>query len=651
MNFKNWLEQNINEIKSLAGIEPERDLLFNNIFKDKLRVLIPLDSNRELQELTKLLEDLGYIVDYGDLVEKKIIYKKIRTKEGEKNRPEKVGKALQSAISFKTPLSNKAEELLDWWQKNSSHLKNSQTGASIIISRSPIDLVRMSDHDNITSCHDPKRSHFKCAKQEARTGGAIAYVVKNSDLAGVDIQKSELFKDKDRKIDGIVPLERLRLRRFNKGEIDLLAPEISTYGIDHIGFYDAVKNWAKSAQSDVIKEINPEEDYDKFDLKGGTYQDTPADKIWGEFFDKKFAGTRKTSKDEKEERKDPTSADDIEELAEQQIREHSASWKHFHVYHDVTDDFDGEGGAYLHYSASVSFTIPTRETTDKFEKARENWRDGRDLESMISRSIDIYSISDINWDDHQQGKKEYHVVNLSIDDEDRANDQLTALEQFLDYIDDLDKNYETHVQKVYAKLIKEGYMKSPKTDFDFKNFEVEIDDEEGDVTMYSSPEKIGYLKDYPIDGPNSSPVKIDREYDIYLGVLKDEIFNNPSVKAIPFIDPKSIILYMPKNATQGWHSGTNRKLTGYVYVKFSKSFQHLDYNNKSKIIAQIKQLDKNWDAYMKRLSQIFDLTVRGDLAKRDKEFNTLPKIFKPKPEYTQKTFSDFLLSKKDKNVI
>lgn len=647
MSFKNWLEQNINEIKSLSGVDPERDLLFNNIFKDKLRMLVPLDSNEEIQELTKLLEDLGYTVNYEDLVDKKIVYKKIKTKEGEKSRQEKVGKALQSAISFKTPFSSKAEELLDWWQKNSSHLKNSQTGASIVISRSPIDLVRMSDHDNITSCHDPKRSHFKCAKQEARTGGAIAYVVKNSDLAGVDIQKPELFKDKDRKIDGIVPLERLRLRRFNKGELDLLAPELSTYGIDHIGFYDAVKNWAKSAQADVIKDINPEEDYEKFDLKGGTYQDTPADEIWGEFFGKKFSGDRKISKDEKEERKDSTSGDDLDEDAGRQIAEHSASWKHFHVYHDVTDDYDGEGGAYLSYSASVSFTIPARETTDKFKKAWANWRSQSDLDSIVRTSIDMYTINDINWDSHQEGKKEYHVANLSIDNSEDyyGHDQITKLEHFLDYIDDLDRNYETHIQKVYAALIDKGYMKSPKTDFEFKNFEVEVDDEEGDITMHSTPEKIGYLKDYPVDGPGKSPFRIDREDDIFLGALKLEIFNNPSIKAIPFIDPMSIVLYMPKYTTQGWNTGEARKLTGYVYIKFSKSFQHLDYDNKSKVIAQIKQLDKNWDTYMKRLSQIFELTVKGDLAKRDKEFNTLPRIVKPKPEYTQKTFSDFLKKK------
>lgn len=651
MNFKNWLNQNINEIKSLSGIDPERDLLFNNIFSDKLRMLIPLDSNEELQELTKLLEDLGYTVNYEDLIDKKIVYKKIKTKEGEKSRPEKVGKALQSAISFKTPFSSKAEELLDWWQKNSSHLKNTQTGASIIISRSPIDLVRMSDHDNITSCHDPKRSHFKCAKQEARTGGAIAYVVKNSDLVGVDIQKPELFKDKDRKIDGIVPLERLRLRRFNKDEIDLLLPELSTYGTSHIGFYDAVKNWAKSAQSNNIEKMNPEEDYDKFDLKGGTYQDTPADEIWGEFFGKKFSKDRKTSKDEKEERKDSTSGDDLDEDAGRQIGEHSASWKHFHVYHDVTDDYDGEGGAYLSYSASVSFTIPARETTEKFEKAFVNWKDQGELESAIKRSIDMYSITDISWDYNQ----EYHVVNLSIDDEGRTSgDQLTALEQFLDYIDDLDKNYETHVQKVYVKLIEKGYMKSPKTDFNFKNFEVEVDDEEGDVTMRSTPEKVGYLKDYLVDNSIA-----DRNYNIQLSTLKDKIFNNPNITSIPFIDSKSIVLYMPKNTTQGWYDNkaayfdadsppkSERKLTGYVYLNFSKSFKHLDYDNKSKIIAQIKQLDKNWDFYMKRISQIFDLTVKGEIEKINKMFGSLPKIVKPKPEYTQKrlNFQDFVKNK------
>jgi hypothetical protein len=199
-------------------------------------------------------------------------------------------------------------------------------------------------------------------------------------------------------------------------------------------------------------------------------------------------------------------------------------------------------------------------------------------------------------------------------------------------------------------------MKSPKTDFEFKNFEVEVDDEEGDVTMHSTPEKIGYLKDYPVD---KYPASIDRNYNIQLSKLKDEIFNNSNITSMPFIDAKSIVLYMPKNTTQGWYDKkapyfdadspptSERKLTGYVYLNFSKSFKHLDYENKSRVIAQIKQLDKNWDFYMKRLSQILDLTVKGEVEKRNKIFAGKPKVpqIKPDASQTRIKFEDFIKNK------
>jgi len=178
-------------------------------------------------------------------------------------------------------------------------------------------------------------------------------------------------------------------------------------------------------------------------------------------------------------------------------------------------------------------------------------------------------------------------------------------------------------------------MKTPNG-YNFKNFEVEINDE-GDITMYSTPEKIGYLKEYPIDGGLDG---IIHGNDILLGELKDKIFNNPAIKAIPFIDPKNIILYVPRNTTQGWENSDNqppekfRKLTGYAYFKFFKL-----YDSESKIIAQIKQLDNNWDHYMNRLTQIFDTIVQGENHKINKMFDEYPKIVKIKPEYTQKTFN------------
>ena len=59
---------------------------------------------------------------------------------------------------------------------------------SIIITRHPIDVLRMSDFDNITSCHSPAsrtsayQSYYKCAVAEAQGHGAVAYVVETEDL-------------------------------------------------------------------------------------------------------------------------------------------------------------------------------------------------------------------------------------------------------------------------------------------------------------------------------------------------------------------------------------------------------------------------------------------------------------------------------------
>ena len=252
MNFKDYFLQEVKK-SDLENVDLSRDLHFDNLFGSKLRIVVPLDTEEELNNLVKSLQELGYSVDHEDLINKKVAYKtikEIKPKEdgtfnfSHKQRPEKIGGILQNAIKKHPENSKVYRELLDWWQKNSDKLKNNNDGVSIVVSRSPIDIVRMSDHDGISSCHSPNNSYFKCAKQEARTGGAVAYVVRNADLKHVNLQDPEIFEDRQRKVVGIVPLERLRLRRFNKDHIDLLVPELRTYGGDHIGFYNAVKDWA-----------------------------------------------------------------------------------------------------------------------------------------------------------------------------------------------------------------------------------------------------------------------------------------------------------------------------------------------------------------------------------------------------------------------
>lgn len=652
LKFKKYL----NEIREedLENLDLDRDLFFDNIFGDKLRISIPMGKTPELVRLINTIESLGYVVVRQDLIDKKIVYKKVQTKESTKNRPEKVGGVLQNAIKTNikqgyNALAERIKRDLDWWQKNSSGLKNNETGSSIIISRSPIDLVRMSDHDNISSCHSPGNSFFKCAKQEARTGGAVAFVVKNSDLKNVDIQKPELFKDKQRKIDGIVPLERLRLRRFvaysgkkDIEDLNMLVPELRTYGTKNVGFYDQVKQWATNSQKDAIDKIDPEINYHDFHLKGGSYQDSSADKIWSNFFDKEVTGHKDSLDADKEE----TDNVDLHNAALNQLEEHQRFWKHFSVHHDVYEENT------LDYSAYCSFSIPKKLFTvelswrafnvDEIEKsAYNNWRA---VKSIIDDSIDIYAINDIELDISDKDK---YVFNISIYDEsslNRGESQLIRFEHFLDYIDEADKNFETHVSKVYKSLIDKGYIKSISEKLTFKNFEIEEDDYEGS-TIKSVSEKIAYLKDFPviktIGGKYTDKQIYEDRGKIYINQFRNKLINSidfKNLKIFPFnFNQNEIKFYLKEGLMSAKDtdervtipsvgitpamdavkklSGTSAetypitRITGWVYFEFEKT---LGFNITSnvKTIQLLKNIDNNWEFYLKKLNKIFESFVK-----------------------------------------
>ena len=123
ISFKKYVEV---KGHGLENVDLDRDLHFDNIFGSKLRVAFPLDQNEYIQKLTNELEKLEYKVDYDDLINKKIAYKRMNTKQGEKLRPQKIGKILQA---------NKSKELLDWWQKNSESLKKSKNVVSLKINQ------------------------------------------------------------------------------------------------------------------------------------------------------------------------------------------------------------------------------------------------------------------------------------------------------------------------------------------------------------------------------------------------------------------------------------------------------------------------------------------------------------------------------------
>ena len=163
---------------------------------------------------------------------------------------------------------------------------------SIVISRAPIDVLRMSDFVGMESCHSTGREYFYCALAESRNQGAVAYLVKTEDLKKVNLNDEEIFNDRQRRVGGINPISRVRLRRIYDEALksDYMAVEDAIYGSRKAFFVDTVRKWASSIQKDVFAlGDTPEDIYipdpDDITLKGGSWTDSGQDGLAKEIRD------------------------------------------------------------------------------------------------------------------------------------------------------------------------------------------------------------------------------------------------------------------------------------------------------------------------------------------------------------------------------
>ena len=212
-------------------------------------------------------------------------------------------------------LTNLVARMAKYWQTNAGYIKKEinkldNDKYSIIITRHPIDVLRMSDFEKITSCHSPPsrsggtNEYYKCAVAEAQGHGALAYVVETEDLlyktntsniesAEQEIQEGEIFADDNR--DGgagfdIEPISRARLRQMRYYDTDtpkrwddgteLAVPEERIYGVGIPGLSDRVREWARKNQEEALKNMPSTGDdgedvnLDRFFIFGGSYEDT-----------------------------------------------------------------------------------------------------------------------------------------------------------------------------------------------------------------------------------------------------------------------------------------------------------------------------------------------------------------------------------------
>ena len=368
VNEKVLKEVTEDEMRVLEDILDDLDpanLPLNDLFSGKMRVVIPFpttDPSTELGKFAKFFETQEYDVNWekgmvsatrevtkvedfvaslaGAPQKKKIkkfqmkigkLFVKIadlarKKKEIAKNDPEfqknEDYKRINQQILLYIPnpgiagpagydLEEEAIKHGEYWKKNAGYIKKNineldSDKFSIIITRHPIDVLRMSDFDEITSCHSPAsrasayQSYYKCAVAEAQGHGAVAYVVEteellsatntgNIDSAEQEIQEGEIFADDKRPFTGdIEPISRTRIRhvryyegdeppkRYDDGQ-DVGMPEKRVYGADIPGLANQVTDWARSNQEEVIQNMPKEGDkidLSKFMIFGGSYEDT-----------------------------------------------------------------------------------------------------------------------------------------------------------------------------------------------------------------------------------------------------------------------------------------------------------------------------------------------------------------------------------------
>jgi hypothetical protein len=572
-------EASIGELKNWLDGTTDSKLSFNDLFEESLRLVVPFNTKeqRALIKIISLLRDEGWMpAGRGGYFDTKKVNQKMRHLGGEEYDQEievadlkvvketvktipagpRAGEEIvqRKVLSLAKALGSKVSEgQLEWWLKTQTeyvkdynwkqleaifHKQAAAEGSSIIISRDPIDVLRMSDHRGIDSCHSEGNSYFECAVAESRGNGLVAYLVDNGDLNkllqpespwGSDqdvadmipgpvtldsFDGKEIFKDPQRSVSGIEPKSRVRLRKYvyEEGEYEFAAPEHRTYGPHPPGFVGAVREWAWNTQRDLWPQKHgeltesarhneegsgmPEEH--RLQMHGGSYRDTTDGEILNSFFAEgefvtSYSGNVGTVSDNEED----TFAmweNEIEEV----ITRANAELKHVSFQAEVGGE--DEQNPYVWASVSLYLELPFAEgefAIPKGEKYGHDREFAKFFEHPEYGHIDELSIDDVDDED----KKITLSMTFNCDDCNNPDD----VSNYFDYVlRDIDGNFNTYVEKVRRRLVKEGYIAGIEFDRldkrlstnSFENFNVygsDID-EDGEILISTKPEAFPPLK-------------------------------------------------------------------------------------------------------------------------------------------------------------
>ena len=443
------LPQNVKELLS------KNQLPFNNIFGDKLRLAEPLMGGKQYADNISSVTD-----DYEFDFEQWVGYKLTDT---DKKNPVKIGKVLSKKLQdlqkqIKAPdvatevigslqnQINHIDKLLKTTNLQKQYQQSQTTSFYIVYSRAPIDVARMGDFNwRVSSCHAPDGDYFHCALADAMMNAGVIYLVDKEAFlaAGLDqgeaLQEDEIFIDRDRDVDGLDALARMRIRLvIDRQGNQLAVPTTKLYAKRGYEFNDdfigQAYKWAKQQE---VGDFNWE---DTLTLKGGSYEDYNYDvasmvkKIWGKVI--KY----RTSSDDEQYRGEGDDDSQEEEQFWDSVREELADKEDETILEKFFDqeDYGNDGNitiaithggnirmrqyfdtAFLKRLGGVEKILSQKEKIDKAfgeGKVAPYWS----LEFNASRLFLKYDIEAPNMYEHGDFHGRYEGGNFSYDDYNEA---------------------------------------------------------------------------------------------------------------------------------------------------------------------------------------------------------------------------------------
>lgn len=597
------------------------NLSFDELFGGKFRTVIPFTT----QEQNKLIEIISFLkkkgwepsggnnffnikkvkqklrkLDDGEEYEKEVENADLKISKKEKRiipsgpkKGEEIVSMVTSTIS--KVLANKKNNaptwMQEWWQeKQSEYVKDYnwkqiesvfkdgslKSEHSIVISRDPIDVLRMSDHRNIRSCHSEGDSYFSCAISESKGNGLIAYLVETNELDRLltpkdpwgwdpetgkgpekfdisELDDKEIFADPMRGVKGIVPKSRIRLRKYVNTEMgyEFAVPENRTYGPHPPGFKDLVRSWAWEQQKHLF-EFGADE-LSLFDLKmhGGSYRDSSDGEILTSFFKEGGIDTNINLYGDAETVSEDESnlLDMWQEEIDETMERANMELKHLSFYAEV-DEFD-EGHPYVSVSTYLNCEIPLSgwdeiyyedgfaKTKSGFEDIPVTWQaEGRRFFLDLIDHPEASSIDEVNV------LIEERVLTFSLNFECDDCFNPDDVDNYYEYIKtEIDGSYDVYIETIRKKLISEGYIEEIEFDraaerlesINLNYFDIlgtDEDDYDGEIWINSKPNASGISLEIPsvitneISGSNISKIlnakKSSRISAIQKYLLKDE---------------------------------------------------------------------------------------------------------------------------------